>query len=73
VSEMRLRVYDADPERVERIRARCVCVIERRRHAAEGRGSRAPASQGWLEPAIAVGLCLLYLAEAVTRALAAYR
>jgi len=73
VSEMRLRVHDADPERVERIRARCVAVLERRRRAVGSQGSRAAAPRGWLEPAIAVGLCLLYLAEAVTRALAAYR
>jgi hypothetical protein len=69
---MRLRVYDADPERVERIRARCVSVLERRLEA-EARGSRAPASRSWLEPAVAVGLGVLYLAEAVTRALAAFR
>ena len=73
MSEMRLRVYDADPERVERIRARCVSVLERQRREAEARGSRAPASRSWLEPAVAVGLGVLYLAEAVTRALAAFR
>ena len=73
MSEMRLPVYDADPERVERIRARCVAVLERQRREAEARGSRAPASRSWLEPAVAVGLGVLYLAEAVTRALAAFR
>jgi hypothetical protein len=73
VSEMRLRVYDADPERVERIRARCASVLERRRHEAEAHGPRARGRRSWLEPAVAVGICLLYLAEAVTRALAAYR
>jgi hypothetical protein len=73
VSEMRLRVHDADPERVERIRARCVAVLERRRREAEGRRSRAAAPRGWLEPALAVGLCALYLAEVFARALAAFR
>jgi hypothetical protein len=72
VSEMRLRVHDADPERVERIRARCVAVLERRRRDVDSQVSRAAAPRGWLEPAIAVGLCLLYLAEAVSRALAMY-
>lgn len=73
MSEMRLRVHDADPERVERIRARCAAVLERRRHEVESQASRVAAPRGWLEPAVAVGICLLYLAEAVTRALAVYR
>jgi hypothetical protein len=72
VSEMRLRVHDADPERVERIRTRCLAVLERRQRDVETQVSRAAAPRGWLEPAIAVGLCLLYLAEAVSRALAMY-
>ena len=70
---MRLRVHDADPERVERIRSRCVAVFERRRREFEAHGSRAEAKRGWLEPAVAVGLCALYLAEAFARALALYR
>lgn len=76
-----LRVHDADPERVERIRARCLWILAaqrrkgetpRARHAAwiPGRPKR-PA--GWLEPALALGLGALYLAEAVTRALAVCR
>jgi hypothetical protein len=68
---MNLRVYDADAERVERIRARCVAVLEARRHGA--RGSRAPAWRTWLEPAVAVGVGVLYLAEAVVQALAVCR
>ncbi len=36
----------------------------------KGRGA---AWRGWLEPAFALGLGALYLAEAVTRALAVYR
>ena len=73
MSEMRLRVHDADPERVERIRARCAAVLERRRREVESRASRAAAPRGWLEPAVAVGICALYLAEAFARALAAFR
>jgi hypothetical protein len=41
--------------------------------ATEARGSRSAGLGGWLEPAVAVGLCVLYLAEAFTRALAAFR
>jgi hypothetical protein len=69
---MNLRVYDADAERVERIRARCVSVLEARRHEATARGSRAR-GWTWLEPAVAVGVGALYLAEAVARALAVCR
>jgi hypothetical protein len=68
-----LRVHDAPPERVERIRARCVSVLEARGRRAQTRGPRAAAWRGWLEPALALGLGALYLAEAVTRALAVYR
>jgi hypothetical protein len=68
-----LRAHDAPPERVERIRARCVSVLEARRCRAAERGSRVSGWRGWLEPALALGLGALYLAEAVTRALAVYR
>jgi len=71
VSEMKLRVYDADPDRVERIRARCLARLEARRSG--GRAGARHAS-GWrrrLEPALAVGLGALYLADAIIRALAA--
>ena len=68
-----LRVHDASPERVERIRARCVAVLVARRKAEEARAVRPATWRGWLEPALALGLGALYLAEAVTRALAVYR
>jgi hypothetical protein len=68
---MKLRVYDADPERVEQIRARCVALLEARRSRGGARGARAPGWRGRLEPAVAVGLGALYLADAVIRALAA--
>ncbi len=70
---MRLRVHDADPERVERIRSRCVAVLERRRREVEAHGSRAAAPRGWLEPAVALGICAFYLAEVFARALAVFR
>lgn len=68
-----LRVHDADPERVERIRLRCVSVLERRRREAEARRSRGATRRGWLEPAIAVSLGVLYIADAWARALALFR
>jgi hypothetical protein len=63
-----LRVHDASPDRVERLRARYRSELERE--------SRAARLAGWrerLEPAFALGLGALYLAEVVTRALAVYR
>ena len=68
-----LRVHDASPERVERTRARCVAVLAARRKAEQARGGRAAPWRAWLEPALALGLGALYLAEAVTRSLAVYR
>jgi len=63
-----LRVHDAPPERVERIRARYRSELER-----ESRASRLAGWRERLEPAFAFGLGALYLAEAVVRALAVYR
>jgi hypothetical protein len=65
-----LRAHDAPGDRVERIRATCLSALAARRPRP------APARsgwRGWLEPAVALGLGALYLAEAVSRALAAYR
>lgn len=73
MSEMRLRVHDADPERAERIRLRCVSVLQQRRREAQARRSRGPAWRTWLEPAIAVSVGVLYLADAWARALALFR
>ncbi len=64
-----LRVHDASPERVERIRARCVAVLVARRGKEEARGGSLAGWRGWLEPAFALGLGALYLAEAVSRIL----
>jgi hypothetical protein len=68
-----LRAHDADPERVERIRGRCLAALAAGRRP--GRTPRAPVPgwRGWVEPALAVGLGALYLAGVVARALAAYR
>jgi len=68
-----LRVHDASPERVERTRARCVAALAARRTAKEAGAGRAAPWRVWLEPALALGLGALYLAEAMTRALAVYR
>jgi hypothetical protein len=68
-----LRVHDAAPERVERIRGRCVAVLVARRGKEEARSRSRAGWRSWLEPAFALGLGALYLAEAVTRALAVYR
>jgi hypothetical protein len=68
-----LRVHDAAPEGVERIRARCLAALAERRQAGEARAGGAASWRAWLEPALALGLGALYLAEAVTRALAVYR
>ena len=68
-----LRVRDASPERVERIRAQCLSALASGRDKRESRASRLAGWRGWLEPALALGLGALYLAEAVVRALAVYR
>jgi hypothetical protein len=68
-----LRGHDADPERVERIRARCLAVLAARHPAEPGRAGRPGPWRVWVEPALAFGLGALYLAEAATRALAVYR
>jgi hypothetical protein len=68
-----LRVHDADPQRVERIRARCLAVLAARLDADEARPGRTAPWRAWLEPALALGMGTLYLAEALTRALAFYR
>ena len=67
-----LRAHDASPVRVERIRARCVAALEARRRKEEARRETVAAWWTWLEPAFALGLGALYLAEAFTRALALY-
>jgi hypothetical protein len=68
-----LRVHDAPLETAERIRARCVAALAAPRRADEVPREGPPPWRTWLEPALALGLGAVYLAEAVTRALALYR
>ncbi len=68
-----LRVHDADAERVERIRARCVAVIEAERRKGYARRARVSARQLRIERAAAFGLSALYLAVAVGSSLALLR
>lgn len=68
-----LRVHDASPERVERIRARCLALLVSRREEGRSFRGRLAVWRSWLEPAFALGLGALYLAEAITRAVAIYR
>ncbi len=73
MSDLNLRVHDADPERVERIRARCVAILEQRRRESEAHRPRSTTWRTWLEPSIAVGVGVLYLADAWAQALALFR
>ncbi len=67
-----LRAYDARPQRVELIRARCLAVLE-----AERSRNRSLLFQivwrRWIEPAAAFALSAVYLAAAIGGALALYR
>lgn len=67
-----LRVHDASPERVERIRERCLEILASRRGKAESRRWPLAGWTGWAEPALAFGLGALFLAEAVARAVVLY-
>ena len=73
MSELNLRVHDADPDRVERIRLRCVSALQKQRRKAEARRHRGLAWRSWLEPALAAGVGALYVADAFARALAFFR
>jgi len=68
-----LPVRDADPERVARIRARCLADLARSR---QRRAARAEATALWrarAEALAATGLAALLLAAAVERALEVFR
>lgn len=67
-----LRAHDAPRDRAERIRTACLSALSARRPRPAPSPGRS-GWRGWLEPAVAFGLGALYLAEAVSRALAAYR
>ncbi len=69
-----LRVHDADPERAERIRERCLArLAARRRSRAPRARARLLRSYSRLEPALAFGLGAFYLAAVVRQALALLR
>lgn len=68
-----LRVHDAGRDHAERTRARCVAALEARRRAEAPPEASGPAWRAWLEPAFALGLGALFLAEAVGRTLSVYR
>ncbi len=63
-----LRVHDADPERVERIRERCLARLTARQRSRQR--SRLLRGYRRLEPALALGLGAFYLAAVVRQALA---
>ncbi len=64
-----LRAHDAGRERAERIRSACVAVLGARQKAESPAKAPRTGWRAWLEPAFAMGLGALYLAEAVSRAL----
>ncbi len=68
-----LRVHDADPERVERIRERCVARLAARQRSRQRARARLLSGYRRLEPALAFGLGAFYLAAAVRQALALMR
>jgi hypothetical protein len=61
--------YDASPERVERIRARCLAALAARRCATLRLPVRRAAWREWLAPAFALGLSACHLAAAIGTAL----
>ena len=65
-----LQTFDADPQRVERIRARCLAALAAQRRGERGVPERLAGWRRWLEPAVAFGLSALYLAAAVASSLA---
>ncbi len=66
-----LRVHDASPARVERIRARCLEALEARRKKAQRPSLEI--WKRWLEPAVAFSLSVVYLIAAVGSSLALLR
>jgi hypothetical protein len=60
-----LSAHDADPERVERIRVRCLATLTAQRRRAEARSAGRARWGGWIEPTFALGCGAAYLAAAV--------
>ncbi len=65
-----LAVHDADPVRVERLRARCLAALTAQRPDGH---RRRMAGWAWLEPALALGPGALYVAAATANAVALLR
>lgn len=59
-----LRAHDADPARVERIRARCLAALATRRGGTPARRAAREGRWGRLEPTFALGCGAAYLAAA---------
>ena len=68
-----LQTYDIDPQKVERIRARCLAALDLQRRRSRGKRSLLAGWRRWFEPAAAFGLSAIYLAVAVTSSLALLR
>ena len=68
-----LQTWDADPLRVERIRVRCLAVLEAQRRKERAERPRLADWRCWLEPAVAFGLSALYLAAAFASTFALLR
>jgi hypothetical protein len=68
-----LKIHDADPARVEQIRARCRAAFAAQQRSRLSGRARLTAIRRWLEPAIAFGLSALYLAAAVGSSVALLR
>ncbi len=68
-----LRTYDADPQKVEQIRARCLRALEVQRRRERAGRLRLAQWRNQLELAAACGLSCLYLAAAVATSLSFLR
>ncbi len=68
-----LQTCDADPQRTERIRARCLAALKAQRPRERSGRSRLADWRRRLEPAVAFGLSALYLVAAVASSLALLR
>ena len=68
-----LRPHDAGAERVERIRTRCVAVVEARRRRGRARSGRVTAWGQRLEQAAAIALSALYVTAAIGSSVALLR
>jgi hypothetical protein len=68
-----LRTFDAGPGRVDRIRARCLATLAKRRERKQRRRLRFTGLWNRLEPAVALGLSAAYIVVAFGSSLALLR